>query len=235
VTRSDPTTGQLSGYRFPEEVRVDELLLRAPLDGDIDLVAPAFLDPEVGGEAGLPAVGADALRMMLHEQLPGMRERGLLAAYVIEDTRDGVLLGGISLHHLDPLRDTVEVGYWLFRESRGRGVATRSVGAVVDDAFAQGIRRVEAHVRPANHASERVLERLGFEREGVRRAFLRHDGGYADATIWSRLVDDACRRLSSSTSWPGRRHRSSRPPRSRAARTSWSSGSRSRTRSRTAR
>jgi ribosomal-protein-alanine N-acetyltransferase len=191
VTRSDPTTGQLSGYAFPEAVRVDELLLRAPIDGDIDLVAPAFLDPEVGGEAGLPPVGAPALRAMLHEQLPTMRERGLLAAYVVEDTETGALLGGCSLHHFDPMRDAVEVGYWLFVDARGRGVATRAVGALVDHAFANGLRRVEAHVRPENRASERVLERLGFEREGVRRAFLRHGAGYSDATIWSRLVDDA--------------------------------------------
>jgi RimJ/RimL family protein N-acetyltransferase len=189
VTRSDPTTGQLSAYRFPDEVRADELLLRSPRDGDIDLVAPAFLDPDVGGEAGLPPVGPEALRAMLHEQLPGMRERGLLAAYVVEDTEAGDLLGGCSLHHFDPMRDTVEIGYWLFLEARGRGVATRAVGALVDDAFAQGIRRVEAHVRPENRASERVLERLGFEREGLRRAFLRHRGGYADAAIWSRLAE----------------------------------------------
>jgi RimJ/RimL family protein N-acetyltransferase len=191
VSRSDPSTGQLSTYRFPDEVRVDELLVRPPLDGDVDLIAPAFLDPEVGGEAGLPPVDADALRALLHEQLPVMRERGLLAAYVVEDTQAGGLLGGCALHHFDPLRDAVEVGYWLVVSARGRGVASRAVGALVEHAFANGIRRVEAHVRLENRASQRVLERLGFEREGIRRSFLRHGDGYADATIWSRLAEDA--------------------------------------------
>jgi RimJ/RimL family protein N-acetyltransferase len=191
VTRSDPLAGRLSGYRYPDEVRVDEFLVRPPVEADVETVAPAFLDPAVGGEAGLPPVSAEALRAMLGDQLVMMRERGLLAPYVIEDTSSGELIGGCALHHFDPMRDTVEVGYWLFVGARGRGVATRTVGALVEDAFANGIRRVEAHVRPENRASERVLERLGFQREGIRRRYLRHEGDYADATLWCRLAEDA--------------------------------------------
>jgi RimJ/RimL family protein N-acetyltransferase len=191
MTRSDPTRTQLSGYRFPDELRVDELLVRAPAQEDAERIAPAFLDPNVGGEAGLPPVGADTLRGLLREQLPMMKERGLLSPYVIEDTDAAELLGGCALHHFDPMRDALEVGYWLFVEARGRGVATRTVAAVIEHAFANGIRRVEAHVRLENKASERVLERLGFEREGVRRRYLRHGDGYADATLFSLLAEGA--------------------------------------------
>jgi RimJ/RimL family protein N-acetyltransferase len=191
VTRSDPLILALSTYRFPDLVRVGELLLRGPEEADIDVIAPAFVDPAVGGEAGLPPVGADALRAMLHEQLPAMRAQGLLAAYVVTESPDDTILGGITLHHLDPMRDGVEVGYWLFQEARGRGVATRAVGALVEHAFDNGLIRVEAHVRIGNRASERVLERLGFQREGVRRRFLRHEGRRVDATLFSLLADDA--------------------------------------------
>jgi RimJ/RimL family protein N-acetyltransferase len=191
VTRSDPAAGRLSGYAFPEELRVDELLARAPVEADIDLVAPAFRDPAVGGEAGLPPVDADALRGMLDELLPDMKARGLLAPYVVVEAPSGELLGGLTLHHFDPLRDAVEVGYWLFVEARGRGVATRIVRAAVEHAFAAGILRVEAHVRVGNAPSERLLERLGFEREGVRRRFLRHGGERVDATLFALLADDA--------------------------------------------
>jgi len=65
--QSDREQATLSTYRFPEEVRVDELLLRAPVDADIETVAPAFLDPDVGGEAGLPPVDAETLRGMLRD------------------------------------------------------------------------------------------------------------------------------------------------------------------------
>jgi RimJ/RimL family protein N-acetyltransferase len=180
----------MSTYRFPETVRAGELLLRAPTDADVDVVAPAFRDPEVGGEAGLPPVDAPTLRAMLYEQLPGLRERGILAPYMIEDTETGQILGGANLSRFDPLRDVVEVGYWLFVEARGRGVATRSVRAMTDDAFANGIVRVEAHVRVGNVASERVLERVGFEREGVKRRLLRHGRARVDATLFALVAAD---------------------------------------------
>jgi RimJ/RimL family protein N-acetyltransferase len=189
MTRSDPAAARLSAYAFPDEIHVDELLLRAPVERDLETIAPAFLDPDVGGEAGLPPVGADTLRVMLREQIPLMRTQGLLAPYVIEDMDNGRLLGGASLHHFDPLRDVVELGYWLFVEARGRGVATRAVQGLSDHALAHGIWRVEAHVRVGNTASERVLERAGFVREGVKRKFLRHGGDRVDAGLFVLVAD----------------------------------------------
>jgi RimJ/RimL family protein N-acetyltransferase len=178
-----------SGYRFPDELRVDELTIRLPEPPDIEVIAPAFVDPEVGGEAGLPPVGPDMLLAALATEIPRMRENGLLCPYVIEED-GGSLLGGLALHHFDPLRDTLEVGYWLFAEARGRGVATRAVLAAAEHAFANGISRCEAHVRLGNTASERVLERAGFEREGVRRKLLRHEGRHVDATLFALLAPD---------------------------------------------
>jgi RimJ/RimL family protein N-acetyltransferase len=128
---------------------------------------------------------------MLREQLPAFRARGLMAPYVIEDTDTGSILGGANLRLFDPMRDTVELGYWLFVEARGRGVATRVVRAMVEHAHTNGIARVEAHVRIGNTASERVLERAGFAREGVKRRLLRHGGERVDATLFAVVAPDA--------------------------------------------
>jgi RimJ/RimL family protein N-acetyltransferase len=191
VSRSDPAGAQLSTYAFPDELRVDELLMRHTREDDIDVLAPAFRDPAIGPEAGLPPFDAETLRTAMREQLPGMIERGLLSPYVIVDTETEALLGGLTLHHFDPMRDSVEVGYWLFVSARGRGVATRTVQAAVEHAFANGIYRVEAHVRLGNLASERVLERAGFRSEGVKARFLRRGAEERyDATLFARLADD---------------------------------------------
>jgi ribosomal-protein-alanine N-acetyltransferase len=64
------------------------------------------------------------------------------------------------------------------------------VRALVDDSHARGIVRVEAHVRLGNVASERVLERAGFEREGVKRKLLRHGGTRVDATLFAIVAPD---------------------------------------------
>jgi RimJ/RimL family protein N-acetyltransferase len=187
--QSDPSAMRMSSYAFPDRLEAGDLTIRLPVEADVEAIAPAFLDPEVGGEAGLPAIDAEMLRAALAEQIPAMRAQGLLSPYVIEDSSTGAVLGGAAIHHFDPMRDTVEIGYWLFTEARGRGVATRAVEAIVEHAFGNGIFRVEAHVRLGNTASERVLERSGFEREGVKRRYLRHEGRRVDATLFSRLAE----------------------------------------------
>ena len=88
------------------------------------------------------------------------------------------------------MRGVIEVGYWLFPRARGRGLATRAVLAVAREVFASGLWRLEAHVRIGNDASERVLERAGFTREGTKRRYLRHGGERVDATAFSLLADE---------------------------------------------
>jgi RimJ/RimL family protein N-acetyltransferase len=176
---------------FPDELHPDGVLLRTPVHDDVPALAPAFVDPAVGGEAGLPPFGEAELHAFIDTMLPEWRARGQLVPYVIVDAGSGELLGGATLHHLDPTREVIELGYWLFAAARGRGVATRTVEALTGWAFASGFNRVEAAVRVGNEASERVLERAGFTREGVKRRFLRYLGGRVDATLFARLRDDA--------------------------------------------
>ena len=70
MTASDPVAARMSTYAFPVELRVDELLVRPPADDDVDVIAPVFRDPAVGGEAGMPPWDAATLRVVLHNQLP---------------------------------------------------------------------------------------------------------------------------------------------------------------------
>lgn len=169
---------------------VDELVLRLPTVADVDEIAPAFADPAVGGEAGLPAFDAPTLRLVLGERLPAMIASGELLPIVIEDAASGRILGGASLHHYTAWRQAVEVGYWLYAGARGRGVATRAVGQLARHLFANGIYRLQAVVRVGNVPSERVLERAGFRREGVLRRYLRHESVRVDATLFALLADD---------------------------------------------
>jgi ribosomal-protein-serine acetyltransferase len=154
---------------FPDELAADGIVLRAPVHEDVPILAAAFLDPVLGGEAGLPPLDEEQLHAVLDEQLPLWRASGQLVPYAIADIQSGELLGGVTLRQLDATRHTIEIGYWLFARARGRGVATQAVGTLLDWLFANGIYRVEAVVRTGNAPSERVLERNGFVREGIKR------------------------------------------------------------------
>lgn len=82
-----------------------------------------------------------------------------------------------------PERDctTGEIGYSIVRSFRGRGIATESVQAMIDEAFAQAnLTRVNAFCVPENAASRKVLERLGFREDGI----LTHG-----ATVGGQAVD----------------------------------------------
>jgi RimJ/RimL family protein N-acetyltransferase len=155
---------------------------------DVGAVAPAFTDPAVGGEAGLPPLDEEQLHAFLDHVLPQRRPDGRVVPYVIEES--GELLGGVTLHHLDPLRRAIEIGYRLLARARGRGGATRAVTRMADWAFANGFNRIEALVRVGNRPSERVLERTGFTREGVTCRFVRYEGALVDSTLYSRLAAD---------------------------------------------
>jgi len=169
--------------------RVDELLIRSPVLDDVTAIASAFLDPDVGGEAGLPPLNDAELRAFMQRDLPAMQASGFLSPFVILE-RGGTIAGGITLHHYDEQRSRVEVGYWLLPTGRGRGIATRAVRTLANHVHSNGVVRLEAVVRLENERSIRVLERLGFTREGTLRQLLRYRDGRADAYIYSLLAGE---------------------------------------------
>lgn len=86
-------------------------------------------------------------------------------------------------------RGVAEFGYWLGRRFWGRGLATAAIRLFVPYAFEErGMRRLEALVFSHNVASARVLEKCGFEREGVlREAVTDRDGIVMDSWQYGRL------------------------------------------------
>ena len=63
-----------------------------------------------------------------------------------------------------------QVGYWIDEKVAGRGIIPTALAMAVDHCFfVVGLHRIEASIRPENHASRRVVETLGFHEEGLRR------------------------------------------------------------------
>jgi RimJ/RimL family protein N-acetyltransferase len=102
---------------------------------------------------------------------------------------DGDLAGTVGLTPREDVeRLTVEIGFWLGARFRGHGIATAAVETLTALAFDRlALARVEAHVFSGNHASARVLEKAGFEREGVRRAAILKDGIVYDSLLYARI------------------------------------------------
>jgi [ribosomal protein S5]-alanine N-acetyltransferase len=81
-----------------------------------------------------------------------------------------------------------EFGYWLGERYWGRGIMSAAVDAVVSRVFADcDIERLQASVFEWNPASMRVLEKCGFEREGILRKSVFKDGRLIDAVLYARV------------------------------------------------
>jgi RimJ/RimL family protein N-acetyltransferase len=82
----------------------------------------------------------------------------------------------------------VEIGYWLGEPFWGRGVATEVARALTELAFAlPGVSRAFAGVHADNPPSMRVLQKNGFEREGVLRRSAMKDGSAIDRVLWAKI------------------------------------------------
>jgi RimJ/RimL family protein N-acetyltransferase len=170
----------------PEGLRSRHVVLRFPTPADVDGLLPAFTDPESRDAGNLPALDRDTLAASL-DQMPMLADSGRLLALAAVDVSGGEVVGAGMLHHLDGERGIVEIGYWVLPEARGRGVATTIARLLAEHAFTLGIERVAAYVNVGNVASERVLERAGFTREGVVRSMPKPDGRRVDKTLFSLL------------------------------------------------
>lgn len=73
------------------------------------------------------------------------------------------------------------LGYWVSKEFAGRGIVPTAVCLATDFCFGHlGLHRMEINLRPENAASKRVVEKLGFRYEGLRRRYLHIAGQWAD-------------------------------------------------------
>ena len=83
------------------------------------------------------------------------------------------------------------LGYAIDARHAGRGIGTAAVAQAVAIAWADGLHRVQAAVSPANAASKRALEKVGFRREGLALRYLLLDGAWRDQELWAITVEDA--------------------------------------------
>ena len=124
------------------------------------------------------------------ERLPGERERGVQLDLVVEHLQAGPI--GISGFSEIARRDRrATIGTWLGHAWWGRG-ANHEVKALMCHLGFEllGLERIGSYANVAHERSQRALQRLGFEREGVLRGFHRHGGQPLDVAVFGLLRSD---------------------------------------------
>lgn len=106
--------------------------------------------------------------------------RGLTRPWAVE--LDGELVGQVTVTGITyGSLCSAAIGYWISEHVAGRGLTPLAVAMASDDCFyTLGLHRVEINIRPENAPSLRVVQKLGFRDEGLRRAYLHINGRWAD-------------------------------------------------------
>ena len=180
--------------------------LRALDDGDLPALRVLFGDPEVVRFMDIPLLRSQADgRAFLAEVRAGLESRTLFEWGIVagpgrsgeevpgEVPGDvpGELIGTCTLSALDWKNRRAEVGFALRASHRGQGFMAEALSAVIDHGFgALGLHRVEADIDPRNAASIRLVERLGFIREGAMKERHLVAGEWQDTVFFGLLARD---------------------------------------------
>lgn len=167
------------------ELRDEELLLRPVTDDDVPAIVAACQDPElVRFIPGFPSPYTESHARIWIESRPSLEKS---RTFLIVDATSGDLYGAIEVR----LGEIGSIGYWIAKDARGRGVATRSTTLLSRWAVTEGgVQRLELTTHPENIGSQRVAEKAGFTREGVLRSHTAFREGRRDSVIFSLLPGD---------------------------------------------
>jgi [ribosomal protein S5]-alanine N-acetyltransferase len=111
-------------------------------------------------------------------------------AFAIEVS--GEAAGGIGLEPQQDIESlSAEIGFWLGESHWGKGIMTAALRYVSDRALSGGsLVRLYGSVLEWNPASMRVLEKAGYQREGVLRKAAIKDGRIVDRILYARVRED---------------------------------------------
>lgn len=119
----------------------------------------------------------------------GQKASGSAVPLVILDG-DGTVVGTLTISSI--IRGAFQscsVGYWLAERAQGQGLATAALREAVDLAFADlRLHRVQAETLTHNQRSQRMLDRLGFEKYGEARSYMHIAGEWQDNVLYQLLT-----------------------------------------------
>lgn len=138
--------------------------------------------------------GADSRPRTFTSMVRAMRQSARMGgqlAFAID--YEGRFVGQITVNNI--IRGSAQfasVGYWIDERVAGRGLMTRAVAMVIDHCFGPvGLHRIEVAIRPENHASLRVVDKLEIPLIGLAPGYLHIDGDWRDHLLFGITREQA--------------------------------------------
>jgi RimJ/RimL family protein N-acetyltransferase len=173
--------------------RTERLELRRFRMVDAESLAGYRSDPNVARyQSWEPPLSVAGARELIEEWAEGDPAAPGWFQYAVALRTGGGLIGDIGVHRHENQRQA-EIGFTLAAAYQGHGYAAEAVRCLLDRLFRDGMHRVSAECDARNTASARLLDRLGFRREGLRLQHTLVNGEWTDDLLFGLLAAD----------WPG--------------------------------
>ena len=173
------------------------------VDDELELALPS----ETNAEKAFALVMANYEH--LHEWSPWVNEnfslesvkeyyKRTLARFAFNEDEIGLnivykseIVGGTGFHDIDRVDKSAEIGYWLAKDSTGKGLVTKSVAKLLDYAFDEmKLNRIAIKCVPENAKSRAIPEKLGFTLEGIERQAGWLHTRFVDHVVYSMLAKE---------------------------------------------
>ena len=129
----------------------------------------------------------DVIANIVAGQVDEMTE-GRAVYWTLHTLGGGQFIGTCDISEIDRRHKRAEVGFMLGREAWGQGYAQEAMQAVLSYAATLGLRRLLARTHLGNRRSDSLLEKLGFQEEGILRGFVERDGERRDCRLFGVLL-----------------------------------------------
>lgn len=169
-------------------LRHERLVLRAFAPRDVDDVFELYRDKDATRFGYSPRMDTRSDAEHVISECARLARAREIFHWGVARASDDRIVGHATLFAWKREHRRAELGYSTLKSEWGRGLATAAAGVLLAFAFEKlDLRRIEADVDPRNAASLRVLEKLGFRREGLMRERWEVDGELQDAVILGLL------------------------------------------------
>ena len=173
--------------KFPE-FETERLCVRQLVDSDTEPWFKNLSDKEVADLIGMAPLTEVKEAKEFIEYFNSAFEKGRSMGWAIALKEDNSFIGTVSYEKIDHENMLAEIGYDLVKEYWGQGFMTEALKPILTYGFEElKLHRIEAHTAAMNGASRRLLERLGFTKEGQLRECTYINGAFRDDVHYGML------------------------------------------------
>jgi [ribosomal protein S5]-alanine N-acetyltransferase len=169
-------------------LETERLRLEPLTDDDVENMFPIFGNPDVMAYWDMAEIDdPNRVAEVVRGQVEDMRHARAMH-WGMRTLADGEFLGCCDLSEIDRRHRRAEAGFILGRDAWGKGYALEAMRTVVAFAATHGLRKLSARTHLGNRRSESLLEKLGFEQEGLLRGHILKDGERRDCLVYGLLL-----------------------------------------------